>query len=448
MLADASTLLANEARALLTRVERVKPFALQMTMVAAATISPAAQTAIERHLAEARRKLRQSVQRFLRWLQSAEAHRAPPSELQRRFTVLRLAFNLVLSQVDIYADVLTQRSEHDHGVWMAGLDAVAADAIKLPLANYHPPPVICYLDRGVGAAIRRARTRLPGGDLNPVAIIRVPRERMVGSGVASSLIHEVGHQAAALLGLVDSLRRTLRAQQERSDSTRMLWQWWERWISEIVADLWAVAKVGIGATLGLLAVVSLPRPFVFRVNLQDPHPMPWLRVKLSCAMGQALYPDRQWQDLAKVWESFYPTTRLDPSIQNLIASLQAHMPRFVGLMLSHRPASLRGAALHEALVDPQRQPNRLRRHYRAWLQRPQVIGAQAPAFAFAVISQARADGKIHPRQESDLLAGLLKEWALRRTLITSEACAARSVAPPRKPASGQHTESIMANLID
>ena len=60
---------------------------------------------------------------------------------------------------------------------------------------------MCYLDRGHGAAIRRARARLPGGGMSPVAIIRVPRERMVGAGIASSLVHEVGHQAAALLDL-------------------------------------------------------------------------------------------------------------------------------------------------------------------------------------------------------------------------------------------------------
>ena len=43
-----------------------------------------------------------------------------------------------------------------------------------------------------------------------MAIVKVPRERMVGSGIASSLMHEVGHQAAALLGLVESLRPILR----------------------------------------------------------------------------------------------------------------------------------------------------------------------------------------------------------------------------------------------
>ena len=80
--------------------------------------------------------------------------------------------------------------------------------------NYYKlPGLICYLDRSHGAAIRRARTRLPGGGDNPVAIIRMPRERMIGSGIASSLVHEVGHQAAALLDLVESIRPLLRGLQ-------------------------------------------------------------------------------------------------------------------------------------------------------------------------------------------------------------------------------------------
>src|SRR5262249_1392251 len=147
---------------------------------------------------------------------------------------------------------------------------------------------------GPGASIRRARTRLPGGHANPVAIIRMPRERMIGSGIASSLVHEVGHQAAALMGLVPSLRLVLQGLQRGGGAERDLWAIWERWISEIVADFWSIARVGIAATLGLMGVVSLPRSFVFRLDLDDPHPMPWLRVKLSTAMGQALYPHPQW----------------------------------------------------------------------------------------------------------------------------------------------------------
>ncbi len=303
-------LLSHEARALATRLERVKPLALVEAMVPAAALAPAAQTAIEAYLARERRTMQAVVQGYLRWLHGPAGQSATAAEAQRRYSFLRLRFNRVLSQFDIFADVLTQRSEHETGVWLAGLDAVAADALALPGGYYAPPPVICYLDRGHGAAIRRARTRLPGGGENPVAIIRVPRERMVGSGIASSLIHEVGHQGAALLDLANSLRPMLHGMQRSGGTNQVTWQLWERWLGEILADFWAVARVGVTATVGLIGVVSLPRAFVFRFSLDDPHPIPWIRVKLSCAMGNALYPHPQWQRLAELWESLYPTANL------------------------------------------------------------------------------------------------------------------------------------------
>ena len=185
-----------------------------MTSVPAAAVSLQAQEAIERVLAHGRRELQQRVRGFREWLKSASGQLATAADAQRRFTLLRLRFNAVLTQVDLFADALVQRSEHEHGTWLGGLDVLAADALALP-GYYDAPPVICYLDRGAGAAIRRARTRLPGGGKNPVGIIRVPRERMIGSGIASSLVHEVGHQAAALLDLVDSLRPELQARQQQ-----------------------------------------------------------------------------------------------------------------------------------------------------------------------------------------------------------------------------------------
>jgi hypothetical protein len=439
----ASWVLANEARALLTRLERLKPYALHMPMVTAAAISPAAQSAIENHMIKARGKLRGIVADFLRWLQGTEGQRASPAEAQRRFTFVRLRFNAVLTQFDIFSDVLTQRSTHEIGVWVAGLDDVAADALEMP-GYYKAPPVICYLDRGHGAAIRRARTRLPGGDLSPVAIIRVPRERIVGSGIASSLVHEVGHQVDALLGLVNSLRPILRGMLLKGGPEQVAWTLWERWISEIVPDFWAVAKVGIAATTGLIGVVSLPRVFVFRIDMEDPHPAPWIRVKLSCAMGRALYPHPQWEAWAALWESFYPTGGLDEERLRVLAALEATIPALVSLLVHQRPKLLRGKSLLEALAVEERQPDRLQAYYQAWGASPNRMRNAAPTLVFAVVGQARAEGRITPEQESRILANLLTYWATDSALNISSICATQPMPRSQQETSWLHTEQSMA----
>jgi hypothetical protein len=424
-----SWMLAQEARALLTRLARVKPFAMQEPMLPAANLLPEAQTAIEAVLAAGRRELRARIDEYLHWLGSPAALVADAEAAHRRFVFLRLRFNAVLNQFDLFNDVITQRSEHETGVWLSGLDVVSADALHLPGGYYQAPPVICYLDRGIGAAIRRARTRLPGGGENPVAVIRVPRERMIGHGIASSLIHEVGHQAAALLDLINSLRPVLRGLQAGAGPTAIAWRLWELWISEIVADFWSVARVGIASTLGLMAVVGLPRPFVFRINADDPHPAPWIRVKLSCALGQALYPHPQWNRAEALWDAYYPLANLDRERADLLGKLQEHLPGFVSLLVNHRPQSLRGRSLVEVMNVEERQPARLQALFVGWRRNPARMYRAPPSLVFAVVGQARADGRLGPEDESTLLGKLLNHWALRSTLEVSAAGARRLPLP-------------------
>lgn len=411
---------------MLTRLARVKPFALLTPAVPSATVSVPAQAAIEGYLATRRRELRSRIEGFIAWIRGPEGRAVSAAAMQQRFTFLRLRFNVVLQQFDIFAEALTQRSEHETGVFIAGLDAVAQEALELPGVPMAIPPVVCYLVRDPGAAIRRARTRLPGGGENPVAVIRVPRERMVGSGVSSSLVHEVGHQGASLLGLVESLRPALQARQGAANgdaNRRLAWMLWDRWISEIVADLWSVSRVGVSATLGLIGVVSLPRAFVFRVNFEDPHPAPWIRVRLSCAMGRALHPHPQWDRLDALWQSLYPLSEASPTEQAVFRALEPAMAELVEVMLAHRPPSLRGRTLGEVLWSAERQPAHLATLWQAWRRSPTAMRDNPPTLVFAAVGQARADGKITPEEESRLLAYLLTYWALRSTLDIAEVCA-------------------------
>jgi hypothetical protein len=421
----ATWMLEQEARALLTRLGRVKPFALQESMLPAASLLPDAQIAIEGFLAAGRMHLHALVDRFLRRLRSVDTAGASAEEGQRAFTMLRLQFNAVLSHFDLFDNVITQRSENETGVWLSGLDVLSSDALHLRGHFYEAPPVICYLDRGIGASIRRSRTRLPGGGYTPVAIVKVPRERMVGSGIASSLIHEVGHQAAALLELVESLRPLLRGMTEGNPVQAPAWRLWERWISEIVADLWSVARAGVASTMGLMGVVSLPRAFVFRINVNDPHPTPWIRVKVSAALGRALYPQEAWDRLTELWESYYPLAGLNEEQTQILALLEQTIPTLVAVLLNHRPAALKGKSLIESLDIGQLRPARLRFLLNRWRTSPQEMYQARPIVVFAAIGQGRADGKITPEEESTVIGKLLTYWAVWSTLQAAAGCAGK-----------------------
>jgi hypothetical protein len=424
-------MLEQEARALLTRLAKVKPFALQETMLPAANLLPASYTAIETFLTDGRNHLRELVSEYVAWVRSADAVGMGAEEAHRRFTLLRLRFNAVLTQFDLFNDVVTQRSENETGVWLSGLDVASADALRLRRRFFDAPPVICYLDRGVGAAIRRARTRLPGGGESPVAIVKVPRERMVGSGIASSLVHEVGHQAAALLGLVESLRAALREKSSSGGNAAEAWRMWERWISEIVADFWSVARVGVASTMGLMGVVSLPRPFVFRLNPDDPHPTPWIRVQVSAAIGDALYPQPVWKRLSDLWKSYYPLDVAGQEPADMLLALERTIPGLVQLILEHRPATLGGASMAEALDLDELRPSRLQALLQRWRSAPWEMYEARPIVVFAVLGQGRADARITPEEESVVMGKVLSHWALESTLQAAAAC-------PSAPPAWQH----------
>src|SRR5438270_14039642 len=91
----AANTLALETRALLTRLDRLQPFALVMSMVTAAGVSREAAVAVDRYLLGGRRALRRRIIDYLRWLRGP-GRASTAEEAQRRFSFLKLRFNVVL----------------------------------------------------------------------------------------------------------------------------------------------------------------------------------------------------------------------------------------------------------------------------------------------------------------------------------------------------------------
>lgn len=152
-------------------------------------------------------------------------------------------------------------------------------------------------------------------------------------------------------------------------------------------------------------------------------------------MGRGLYPHPQWARLEALWDSFYPVSGLDPRRQQIIATLLQTLPAFVALLANHRPRALRGRTLPDVLGVADRQPARLAQLFQTWGGSPVEMRHAAPSLVFAVIGQARFDGKISPEEESRLLTNMLTYWALRGTLDLSAYCGPRTPAVARPQAS-------------
>lgn len=169
--------------------------------------------------------------------------------------------------------------------------------------------------------------------------------------------------------------------------------------------------------------MSLPAVFVFRIELQDPHPTPWIRVKLSCALGHALYPHPQWEALSNLWQMLYPIDGLDEKHKAVLTAIERSIPEFVELLVNFRPQSLRGKSLKEVMPLAERHPSRLGAYYKDWIGSPAKVRSAPQSLVFATIGQARADGNISPEAESKLLADLLSFWAMHSALDTAAICA-------------------------
>jgi hypothetical protein len=175
--------------------------------------------------------------------------------------------------------------------------------------------------------------------------------------------------------------------------------------------------------MGLINVVSLPRPFVFRLNTSDPHPPPYVRVKLSAALGQVFYPESGWRNLTELWESYYPIDQLDSDQKRTFRDLERSIPTLVDVLVNHSLAALRGDTLIEALDTDELQPPRLRQLLQTWREKPQEMYRTRAIVTFAALGQGRADGKLTPEEESVVIAKLLTHWAVQSTLLVEDTCA-------------------------
>src|SRR4030095_11125608 len=134
--------LLNESQSLLSRLRQVKPFSMTMPMVRGASVSEKALKAVIDLLEIGKNGLYNSVNNYTRIIKSAKKRNEDPKPYQVKFTLIKLRFNSILDQLDIFADVLSQRAEHEVGIWLSGLDVLAEDGLTIGKDLFQDPPAL------------------------------------------------------------------------------------------------------------------------------------------------------------------------------------------------------------------------------------------------------------------------------------------------------------------
>jgi hypothetical protein len=161
--------------------------------------SNGAWASLEQYLGVAlRQQLRMTVQRLRAEItglaaQLASAHTTGQLVLVRkRVLEFRQRFLRVETTLDFYGDAVNSRTSPKLGSILKALDFIAAksmEAVLQPLGR-EIPPVLTYVDKGLGASILRAGMRLWDQEtISPVAAIKVTRHNLYRP---TSLVHETG----------------------------------------------------------------------------------------------------------------------------------------------------------------------------------------------------------------------------------------------------------------
>jgi hypothetical protein len=265
-----------------------------------------------------------------------------------RVTRFRRRFLQLETVLSFYGNAVRSRTSAALGELLRAFDFLAAESMRAALRplRLDTPPVLVYLDNGLGASILRAGWRAwEGGSQSPAAAIKLTRFNMMRP---TSMLHEAGHQVAHLTGWNDELTTALR----RGIADPIVAEMWSGWATELGPDLLAFAHSGFGAVAALHDVVNDVQR-VFALPLGDPHPIAYLRVLVGVEMCKRFYGTGPWDTLAQAWQVAYPLSAAPAAVRPLIERSIESLPRIVEIGLRTPMRAFAGKALCD-VVDPGR----------------------------------------------------------------------------------------------
>jgi hypothetical protein len=305
--------------------------------------------AIRGHLGEAVDRLAREADALAAELRAAFSMQQL-EQVRLRVIDFRRRYLQVETALEFYGDAVNSRTTPRLAGLLSACDTLAVLSMRVVLEplGRAVPPILTYVDKGLGASILRAGLRLwDGGSVSPAAVLKITRQNLRRP---TALIHESGHQVAHLAGWNAELAALLR--RELAPVSTELADTWASWSSEIAADTHAFAHTGYGSVAALHDVVA-GGSTVFRLTPGDPHPVAYLRVLLAVQMCVRFFGAGPWDDLGRAWVVSQPVAAAPSDARELIERSLPLLPRIAELCLLAPMRGFGGRPI-TALIDPLR----------------------------------------------------------------------------------------------
>jgi len=285
----------------------------------------------------------------VRW-QSAETIR-DYRQIQHQLVQFRKRYLRTEVLLDFYTDAINTRTNPTIAALLRGCDALCHQSMAplLQPMGKSVPPVLTYIDKGLGASILKAGLRLWDGQTeSAVAAIKIVRHNLYRP---TALIHESGHQISHILGWNQELASALN--QTLSSASSEIAEIWASWASEIAADAIAFVYTGYAAIAALHDVLAGGNSFVFSFVLGNPHPISYIRVLLGVEMCRQFFGTGPWDNLAYSWQHSHSLDYADPTVREILQGSLSLLPKISELVLSTPMQAFGGKALVD-IIDPQK----------------------------------------------------------------------------------------------
>jgi len=213
---------------------------------------------------------------------------------------LELRFAPQFQQLLLMADLIS------HDCYTTVTDRAKALRI-MPEKGFREYPLIGLVAQFSPTTWRRGR-RPPAlqNHCLPVPVIDLPWDHLVNPWELLTIAHEVGHDVDEDLGkLTEALQPTLVNQMNKIKTPASRLVEWQKWTSEILADLVGILLTGPAFTGALVGLLTLPRHYVLHIGSTDEHPPHYLRTFINTALVRHLGLPQLADDLEVRWKTLY-----------------------------------------------------------------------------------------------------------------------------------------------